>query len=49
MASGSFTVVLPPRIFRKRAQRAFFAEEKALELVRLYLHDNAAKLYGDMK
>ena len=24
-------------------------EEKALELARLYLHDNAAKLYGDMK
>jgi uncharacterized protein len=26
-----------------------FSEEKALELARLYLHDNAAKLYGDMK
>ncbi len=26
-----------------------FTEEKALELARLYLHDNAAKLYGDMK
>ena len=24
-------------------------EEKAIELARLYLHDNAAKLYGDMK
>jgi uncharacterized protein len=24
-------------------------EKKALELARLYLHDNAAKLYGDMK
>jgi uncharacterized protein len=24
-------------------------EEKALELARLYLHDNAAKLYGDLK
>ena len=24
-------------------------EERALELARLYLHDNAAKLYGDMK
>jgi len=24
-------------------------EEKALELARLYLHDNAAKLYGEMK
>jgi predicted TIM-barrel fold metal-dependent hydrolase len=26
-----------------------FTEDKALELARLYLHDNAAKLYGDMK
>jgi hypothetical protein len=26
-----------------------FSEEKALELARLYLHDNAAKLYGEMK
>jgi hypothetical protein len=26
-----------------------FSEEKALELARLYLHDNAARLYGDMK
>ena len=26
-----------------------FTEEKALELARLYLHDKAAKLYGDMK
>ena len=26
-----------------------FAEEKALELARLYLHDNAAKLYGEKK
>jgi uncharacterized protein len=26
-----------------------FTEEKAVELARLYLHDNAAKLYGDMK
>ncbi len=26
-----------------------FTEEKALELARLYLHDNAAKLYGDKK
>jgi hypothetical protein len=26
-----------------------FTEEKALELARFYLHDNAAKLYGDMK
>jgi hypothetical protein len=26
-----------------------FTEEKALELARLYLHDNAAKLYGEMK
>jgi hypothetical protein len=26
-----------------------FTEEKALELARLYLHDNAAKLYGDLK
>src|SRR5262249_31397877 len=26
-----------------------FNEEKALELARLYLHDNAARLYGDMK
>src|SRR6266436_5319022 len=26
-----------------------FTEEKAIELARLYLHDNAAKLYGDMK
>jgi len=26
-----------------------FPEGKALELARLYLHDNAAKLYGDMK
>ena len=25
------------------------SEEKALELARLYLHDNAARLYGDMK
>jgi hypothetical protein len=24
-------------------------EGKALELARLYLHDNAAKLYGEMK
>jgi predicted outer membrane lipoprotein len=23
-----------------------FSEEKALELARMYLHDNAAKLYG---
>ena len=26
-----------------------FTEAKALELARMYLHDNAAKLYGDMK
>ena len=26
-----------------------FKEDKALELAHLYLHDNAAKLYGDMK
>lgn len=26
-----------------------FTEEKALELARLYLHDNAAKLYGEKK
>jgi uncharacterized protein len=26
-----------------------FTEEKAIELARLYLHDNAAKLYGDLK
>ena len=26
-----------------------FSEEKALELAHLYLHDNAARLYGDMK
>ena len=26
-----------------------FTEEKALELAHLYLHDNAAKLYGEMK
>jgi len=26
-----------------------FNEEKALELARLYLHDNAARLYGEMK
>jgi hypothetical protein len=26
-----------------------FTEDKALELAHLYLHDNAAKLYGDMK
>ena len=26
-----------------------FREERALELARLYLHDNAAKLYGEMK
>ena len=26
-----------------------FSEEKALELARLYLHDNAAKLYGEKK
>jgi hypothetical protein len=26
-----------------------FTEEKALELARLYLHGNAAKLYGDLK
>jgi hypothetical protein len=26
-----------------------FTEEKALELARLYLHDNAARLYGEMK
>jgi hypothetical protein len=26
-----------------------FTDAKALELARLYLHDNAAKLYGDMK
>ena len=26
-----------------------FTEEKALELARLYLHDNATKLYGEMK
>jgi hypothetical protein len=26
-----------------------FTEEKALELARLYLHDNAAKLYGGTK
>lgn len=26
-----------------------FNEQKALELARLYLHDNAARLYGDMK
>jgi hypothetical protein len=26
-----------------------FTEQKALELAHLYLHDNAAKLYGDMK
>jgi predicted TIM-barrel fold metal-dependent hydrolase len=26
-----------------------FSEEQALGLARLYLHDNAAKLYGDMK
>ena len=26
-----------------------FTEEKALEMAHLYLHDNAAKLYGDMK
>ncbi len=30
------------------AERAF-PEEKAIELARMYLHDNAAKLYGDMK
>lgn len=26
-----------------------FTEEKAFELARLYLHDNAAKLYGEKK
>ncbi|MGB4786621.1 MAG: amidohydrolase family protein [Candidatus Acidiferrum sp.] len=26
-----------------------FTEEEGIELARLYLHDNAAKLYGDMK
>src|SRR5579883_3366537 len=26
-----------------------FSEPRALELARMYLHDNAAKLYGDMK
>jgi len=26
-----------------------FTEEKALELARMYLHDNAARLYGEMK
>ena len=26
-----------------------FTEEKALELARMYLHDNAAHLYGEMK
>ena len=26
-----------------------FSEEKALELAQLYLHDNAARLYGEMK
>jgi predicted TIM-barrel fold metal-dependent hydrolase len=26
-----------------------FNEEKAFELARLYLHDNAAKLYGEKK
>jgi predicted TIM-barrel fold metal-dependent hydrolase len=26
-----------------------FTEEKALELAHLYLHDNAARLYGEMK
>src|SRR5438093_4967233 len=26
-----------------------FTEEKALEMAHFYLHDNAAKLYGDMK
>jgi len=26
-----------------------FNEEKALELARMYLHDNAARLYGEMK
>jgi len=26
-----------------------FSEERALQLARLYLHDNAVKLYGDMK
>jgi hypothetical protein len=24
-----------------------FSEEKALELARMYLHDNAARLYGE--
>jgi len=28
---------------------AAFSEEKALELARMYLHDNAAHLYGEMK
>ena len=26
-----------------------FTEEKALELARMYLHDNAAQLYGETK
>jgi predicted TIM-barrel fold metal-dependent hydrolase len=26
-----------------------FPEDKALELARMYLHDNAAKLYGETK
>ena len=26
-----------------------FTEGKALELAHMYLHDNAAKLYGEMK
>ena len=26
-----------------------FTDEKALELARMYLHDNAARLYGEMK
>ena len=29
--------------------RGAFTEAKALELARIYLHDNAARLYGEMK
>jgi hypothetical protein len=48
LASRSARTAIAAALAELVAEGAF-SEEKALELARLYLHDNAAKLYGEMK
>src|SRR2546430_9889423 len=48
LAARSARTAVAPALADLVAEGAF-TEEKALEMAHLYLHDNAAKLYGDMK